>query len=311
MFSAGTRAYVHVSAFSGKKLGPKRHSLGFVSEGEQVFVADYVRNFPNPKQSFILIPMQVVFTRFGKEHKSRMEAKSFLNIVPAFFSNFASDHSIETRTHEIIDIFKGDEFIKNSVWREITDEYAGSGATAGIMTPIYQDRPSVMDANDTEAWISAVLRNRYFTYLVMRNKNLPTLVRALYPHDNLLMWIANAVRDSSPRRDLMKWGHERRENMDALVVTLRKMTTMFNKSFSLSSHRSWRRTLSSHSVGPSDINSITSWALSGMLDKSETLAKKMVLIADNQKNIPSKIYGLSKTLPGVRAAYLSLKPKHI
>lgn len=311
MFSAGTKAYVHVSAFSGKKLGPKRHSLGFVSEGEQIFIVDHVKNFPNPKQSFILIPSHVVFTRFGKEHKSRMEAKGFLNVIPIFYSNAASNSAVEANTHEVINILKGDEFIKNLAWRDLADENAGSGSTAGIITPIHQQRPDVMNANDKEAWISAVLRNRHFTYLVMRNRNLPTLLRTLYPHDNLLGWISNAVRDSSPRRDLMKWAHDCSLNMDALVLTLRKMKAVFDKSFALSTHKNWTSTLTIGSFNSSDVNSITSWAITGMLDQSGTFEEKMKLIASNYKKLPSKVYGLSKSLPGIRSAYLSLKPKHI
>lgn len=308
MFSAGTRAYVHISAFSGKKLGPKRHSLGFVSEGEHVFIADHVRDFPDPKQSFILIPMHVVFTRFGKERKSRVEAKSFLNILPVFYSNF---EDTETRTLKVLNCLRSGELHTNSAWQELVHEYAGRDATVGVMTTIQSYSPSAMDANNTEAWVSSVLRNRYFTYLVMRNRNLPTLIRALYPHDNLLVWIANAVRDASPRRDLMKWSHESSQNMAALVVTLRKMTTIFNKSFGRSSAKGWSKSISAGNFNGSDVNSFTSWVVSGMLDNPGNFKDKMDLISKNYKKIPSRIFALSKTLPGVRAAYLSLKPKHI
>ena len=53
MFLAGTRVYACSSAVVGKKLGPKRHSLGFVSDGGGAFHIDYIKNFPIKEQSFI------------------------------------------------------------------------------------------------------------------------------------------------------------------------------------------------------------------------------------------------------------------
>ena len=301
MFSAGTKVSVCCSAISGKKMGPKCHSLGYISGSSTAHYINYNKMFPIKNQSFIIFPLTIIFTRYGKETKQRCEARSFLQLVPASADPPSTVKS--KKIEEIISILKGDELSKNPLWYDIACNYSNEPSHIGVAIPTNSKGVSRLEGNEARAWIISILRCEPFRNLIMKNRHLPTL-RAMISSD-LLVWISNAVKGSNPRRDLLSWADDEQGNMEALLAALRRLMTTFDKRMHINSLRDIKHHFGSGNI---DTNAYVTWLVGGMFD--DVIFKSKLKMADGLP-IGNSLRNITKNLETTRSVYQTLSPKYI
>lgn len=301
MFPAGTRVYVCSSSITGKKLGPKRHSLGYVSDSNTARHINSIKNFPFAEQSFLFVPLQIVFTKYGKEKRHRLETRSFFNIIPTFTnSNTNNKDKCPKRINEILEHFNKGELSKNQHWLDWLELVEDTiPPTIGVVIPMRS--PTKMDIDESKAWVISILKNESFKRLVVKNRSLHM------SSDPVLVWLANAVKHSSPRRDLLLWAEDDPKNMCALICHIRRLNATFDKRMLERSMRYMKRGL--ESGGGINTNNFINWYINHMLSDESILARKREII--NPRNISSSLINLAVGVDRVRTAYLTLRPKYI
>jgi len=302
MFSAGTRVYVYSSSLS-KKLGPKRHSVGYISSCENTFVIQNVANFPIKDQAFIMSIAKVIFTRYGKEEKERYEARDFLNIIPTFVQEYKG--SVSTRVTEVLDIFNNNG-LDGGAWETAASDYMSHSISAcGTLIPLSCNNIEDIRGKDFTAWVTAILRNEHFTYILKTSRNLPTL-NVVTDNKKLLMWAANAARSQSARRDLLRWATDDTDHMRQLVELFQTVRTIFNLRIKMTADKNMKSHLNNH--GSVDIHHLAHWYIDNMFEDSQfkDKHKKFAL-----KGKGSSISAFVTTMPEIRSTYLTLKPKYV
>lgn len=302
MFPAGTRVYVCSSAIIGKKFGPKRHSLGFISGRDGASLVKFVKNFPLKNQSFVLIPLKIVFTRYGKEEKSRCESREFIQILPVF-SNIQDPTIVINRTKKIISTFDDGDLAKNPGWNDVVRHYTKGSRNIGTVIPIDCEGAALMNENETKAWVNSILHDSNFRNIISINRGLPTL-RKLAGHPDLLIWVSNAVRKSKARQDLLLWAADDPENMERLVILLRGINTAFSK-----------RMLTNTETEPkysNQINSFLTWLTYGAFGNEGNIKKKGDVIGKiNGAAAAPSLRGYTENLAPTLSTYLNFKPKYV
>jgi len=306
MFSAGTRVYICSSAVAGKKLGPKRHSLGYVSDNNAVSTIKYVKNFPMGNQSFVVTPLKIVFTRYGKEEKQRCERRDFLQILPIFDKDRGSAATVKL-TKEVISVFNDGELSKNPFWKELGANYVSVSANIGSVIPIgHRKIAEITTGNETKAWISSILHNQLFLNLIKNNRNLQTL-KHLTNDDDLFVWLSNASRKSSTRHDLLHWAEEHTNNMKRLVRILRCTTIAFDKRVLDFETRSANIMLDKSSFRTS---SFFNWLINRLFDDESIMSRKENAVNSAIGSKPSHLI-FTRNMRSVRSTYLNLKLKYV
>jgi len=305
MFSAGTRVYACSSAVTGKKLGPKRHSLGYISNNESTYYVKYVEDFPIKNQAFMFTPLTIVFTQYGKEKKQRCESRNFLQILP-IFESAREPHTIAELTKQIISIFNGGELSKNAHWRALCNNYIGDPTNIGTILPVGHTKVSKMSENDTNAWVSSIIRNKPFGHLIKKNRQLSTLKYAV-PETELLSWLANAMRVNSVWQDLISWSKKYPDNMVRLVNTLQQLNIAFNKRMFDNDIRDGRVMLDSGTIR---IESFLTWIINGLFSDERIINKKGDIIEKARKCARTQ-HILARNIKSTRSTYLNLKPKYV
>lgn len=304
MLLAGTRVYACCSAITGKKLGPKRYSLGYVSDNTESYYIKYVKNFPIKNQTFMFTPLKIVFTRYGKEEKQRNETRDFLQILPLFDSSKLPD-TIPDTIKQIVSVFNSGELSKNNYWRDLCNNYIPDGSHIGTIIPVRHTSAAKMDSKGTEAWMSSILQNRQFRALISANKYLQTLKDMTCDID-LFVWIANAVNKGSARRDLYRWASEEQENTERLATILRRINTAFNKRMLDQNTKDGAVMLDS----TFQLNSFLTWLAYGVLDAEKITTDKIGTV-EQAKGTSSEHLTLTKNMGVTRSTYLNLKPKYV
>ncbi len=303
MFSAGTRVYIHSSSITGKKLGPKRHSLGYISDSDRVHIVNRVRNFPIKEQYFLLVPLKIVFTKYGKEEKSRHEIREFINFIPVFLKG-DKDHVIKT-TIKILDYFSNGEFAENPAWSDLASKYVSNPTNVGTIIPTLNHSTVKMDGNEIRAWITSILNNTAFKHTIIHNRDLRTLKKLQPTFTNLITWLSNAVRDSNARNDLFRWAGDSPGNMDVLVRFLRCINAVFSKRILEGNMKFMRDRL--RMTKPIDINTFAGWYIDRILEDN-SLSEKKLKIA---RHLDHNSLSLANCTHTVCSTYLTLKPKYI
>jgi hypothetical protein len=304
MLLAGTRVYACCSAITGKKLGPKRYSLGYVSDNNDTYYIKYVKNFPIKNQTFMFTPLKIVFTRYGKEEKQRNETRDFLQILPLFDSSKLSD-TIPDTIKQIVSVFNGGELSKNTYWRDLCNNYIPDGTHIGTIMPVRHTSAAKMDSKDTEAWMSSILQNREFRALITANKYLQTLKDMTCDID-IFVWLSNAVNKGSARRDLYRWASEEQENTERLATVLRRINIAFNKRM-LDQNIKDGVFMLDHAF---QANSFLTWLVYGMLDAKKIIIDKIDTV-EQAKGTNKENLALIKNIGITRSTYLNLKPKYV
>jgi len=303
MFSAGTRVYACSSAVTGKKLGPKRHSLGYISDSNEAHYISHISNFPIKNQSFILVPLKIVFTRYGREKKQRCEAREFLQILPVIKEKRDGD-AISKLTKQIISIFNDNELTKNTRWRALCSSHANTTSHFGTVLPVGCAKASRMEGEEVNAWLSSILRNRLFSSLIRGNRDLSTL-KSLVGNNDLLIWISNAVSKGKTRQDLITWANEHPGNMHQLIETIQNINTTFTSRMLNNNIKDGEILLK----GSLRTNSYLTWITDRMFDDKEIITKKINIV---QKTVTSSnLINFAKNLEYIRSEYLNLKPKYV
>ena len=300
MFSAGTKVYVCCSSVTGKKLGPKRHSLGYISGGNTAYFINYNKAFPIKNQAFIIFPIKIVFTKYGKEEKKRCEAREFLHILPVFVS--PPEKVNVGKIEEVIRVLQGDELSKNSVWYDIGCNYNNDPSSIGTVIPVGSAGTAQLEGNEARAWITSLLRHDTFRHLIIHNKNLPTLKNIV--NNDILIWLSNAVKGSNARRDLLRWAEDDSDHMRSLIRALRMLTIIFDKR-----GHDQSLTVFDKLKGNPDMQSYLSWLTKGLFEEKSTLLKKVEIA--KKISLDSSLANITKSIHLVRSTYLSLKPKYV
>lgn len=297
MFQAGTKVYVCGSSVTGKKLGPKRHSLGYVSNTQMASVINPVKNFPVKDQRFILFPLKVIFTRYGKEKKLRSEHRDFLHIMPLYFD---ACHEVNVgKIQEVIRILKSGELSKNPMWYDIGCNYSQDPSNIGTLLPVYSKSVAQLKGNEAKAWVYSIIRNDIFRHLIMKNKYLPTLITMA--DSDIVNWVSNSMKGSGPRRDLIRWADDDPQNMRRLVIVVRALSTAFGKRIQEN-----QRTLSSVSL---ESNSYFTWLMDNLFSDIDGFENKIKVA--KKLGISSSLEQATKNTKLVRDTYLTLKPSYI
>jgi len=305
MFSAGTRVCVHASSITGKRLGPKQHSLGYVCSSNTVFYVNYVKNFPIQRQNFIFVPTMVVFTRYGREQKERSEIKRFVQVLPIFLDHI-SNSEISIRTKKVIKILEGDELRKNDFWRELSSNYVDNPNNIGIIIPTGHTKAAIMTGNEAVSWVSAVLRNDTFSFLVRHHSK--RLHASNIVNNDILSWLSSAVRGNRSHKDLLEWATNDVHNMKKLICAMRTLLISFNKR-SFDSSTSSSSGVLNYNGQVQDLNSFCNWLTLGLFEGDEVIKQREEILS-KLKLEPSMI-NLYRNLRPARDIYLSIKPKHV
>ncbi len=302
MFSSGARVYVHSSSVSGKKLGPKPHSLGFVSMVSNCNIIDGVADFPIPKQKFIVCPMDIIFTRFGREQRERSENKHILAIMPAFFET--KGINVHEQVDEMLDLFTDRELCKNENWRDLAGHYGAS--SVAVLLPV-RGKVSSLGANDVWSYASSLLRNHAFSSLIRSNYQLPTLTKLFPQRPDLFKWTAAACGSSSSSTSLRRWAEESGHHMNELLIFMRAVSAAFNKA-NVENGLKWAN--EHMDVGGMGMDTFLTWFLEGIYDGEKVMLQKINL-AKKGNRIHSKLSNLIDCTRLVRASYLNLKLKYV
>ncbi len=306
MFSAGTRVYICSSAVAGKKLGPKRHSLGYVSDNRAASHIRFVKNFPVKNQSFVFVPLKIIFTRYGKEEKQRCETRDFLQILPVFDKDRGS--AVVTKlTEEVISIFNSGELVKNPNWAELGANYVGSPINIGSVIPFGCKKiTKIIAGNETKAWVSSILRNQIFRNLIQVNKNLRPLIH-LTNDKELFVWLTNTVRKGTARQDLLHWADSDAKNMERLVRILRCTTTAFNKRVLDFDTKTAETTFNK---GDLRTPLFFTWLTNKLFDDKSIMNRKEDIINSAAGSKQSHLIFV-RNMKSVRSTYLNLKLKYV
>jgi hypothetical protein len=307
MFSAGTRVYACSSAITGKKLGPKRHSLGYVSNSGTTYHVKYVRDFPIKNQTFMFTPLTIVFTRYGKEEKQRCETRDFLQILPVF-ENGREQQTISETVKQIISIFNGGELSKNTHWRSLCNNYVNDPTNIGTVLPVGCTKPGTMSKNDSNAWVSSIIRNKHFRQLIKikKNRELPAF-KNLVADSELPIWLANAMRLNKTRHDLISWSKADPKNMIRLIGVLRRLNIVFNKRMFDNNMKDGTTMLDNGSVR---IDPFLTWLSNELLSDERIIIRKGGIIKGSRKCLGTH-NNLARNLRVTRSTYLNLKPKYV
>jgi len=307
MFSAGTRVYACSSAVTGKKLGPKRHSLGYISNNGSTYYIKYVRDFPIKNQAFMFIPLTIVFTRYGKEEKQRCETRDFLQILPIFEVG-KEPQAISKLTEQIISILNGGELSKNAYWRDLCKNYVDDPINIGTVLPIGYAKVSKIPDDDADAWVSSIIRNKFFGQIlkIKKNRDLPAL-RNLAGDSELLIWISNAMRLNKTRQDLISWSKADPKNMIRMIGLLQRLNIAFNKRIFDNDLKDGTTMLKK---GPVRIDSFLTWLINGLFSDERIIIRKGDIIKRSSRCTRAQ-NDLARNLETTRSTYLNLKPKYV
>lgn len=307
MFSAGTRVYTCSSSIIGKKLGPKRHSLGYISSSGAAHFVNYVRDFPIKEQSFVLFPLEIVFTKYGKEEKQRCETRGFLQILPVFTTSVYEESVTIKKIQEIIGILNRGELSKNSHWYNIASNYVNNPLNMGTVIPVGHTSASRMSDNEALAWVTSILRNPNFRHLIRTHRHLPTLKAVVT--DDFLTWFSNAVTSSHIRKDLLRWANEETPHMEALLESIQCINTIFCRGMHNDSCGITATKIKKGKI--KNINLFSSWLLADLFQDENIIKGKENIVYGSPIDSNSKLTNLTKCMRSVRATYLTIKPKYI
>lgn len=285
MFPAGTKVRVCYSTVTGKKLGPKRNSVGFVSHAKMIQFVDQLENFPIKNQSFVLFLLKIIFTRYGNELKSRSEVREFVQILPVFKKKINRND-----VKKVIEILQGKELTKNSSWSKIWPSYK-----LGTVIPINSEQVSHMDFNEFKSWLLSLLMNPGFATSLIKNRNILTLNNTMNP--DLIIWLSNAARDPIPRIDLLKWAKSDSENVVSLINTMRILNSIIFSKNSLKNIK--------------DINQTSSLEHKLLFFTNDLFSNENLINAKldsiNTLNLGKSLHHIIENLRLVRSTYLNLK----
>jgi len=296
MFSAGTKVYVHTSSVVGKKLGPKRHSLGYISDADDIFFANHIKEFPIKHQCFIFVPTKIIFTRYGKEQKERSEAREFIQIIPVFLESISKE-SIVARIKEIIAIMNAGNLYKNHHWAELCSHYGDNTLNMGVVIPVGHTNPAPMRDNEAVSYINSVLRNRDFIRLI----RYPGSLIKKQVNENVFSYLYQASRGNKATKELLNWAATP-ENMSMLLTTMRYLNTALSK-------RLLENNSSKIPKEMRDITSFSDWLFKGLFEGNRTLKRKEELL--NKITLSNDKICLYQCARPTRDTYLNIKPQHV
>jgi len=264
-----------------------------------------MRDFPIKDQSFVLIPLHIVFTRYGKEEKRRCETREFLQILPVSLTSVYEESVTVKRIQDIIKILNKGELFKNSNWHNMACNYSSNPLNIGTVIPVGHTNVTRMDDNEAKAWIVSILRNPSFGQLVRTHRHLPTL-KALVT-DDLLAWVSNAVRSSSARNDLLRWAEDEPQHMRTLLRDVQCINAVFCRGVHNSSMKAMKNMIMKGRV--KDINPFSFWLLTELFQDESIIKEKENIVYG--ASIGNNFTNLTKCMRPIRNTYLTIKPNHV
>jgi hypothetical protein len=259
-----------------------------------------MKDFPINKQTFMITPLKVVFTRYGNEERRRRETRNFFHITPTF----PKEHCTSEQVNNILKIFRRGEFKNNPQWQQMMG--SSSEIPMGIALPLESNALESMDMLESKAWVKSLLLNPSFQHSIGRGKSLPTLKSVINP--DLLVWIANATRKASARSSMFEWATDTRQSMKELIYAMQALKSVFNKG---NHTRQLNKMLGSLGGGSLEYEQFTLWYTDNFMDVAgaRLINKPVVkLITDRKDTIKINFMNNMET---VRKTYLTHKPKHV
>ena len=301
MFSAGTRVSVYASSVPGQKTGPKQHSIGYVSNVEPAYLSSTIKDFPIPDRTFLVTPMKVVFTRFGRQKRRRMETKHFLNVIPA---SFVSGTCTKKVIDEILSLFNNGELRTNSNWSKINKDYNTN--TIGTLLPIgCNNNIDMANCDEALAFVTAMLNNHYFSILI-NNKHLSALYNLTKDKD-MVTWLGNASKQTKTRISLFGWAKERPTNLSKLVYLVQVIRILFHKrSVETAFKFMGLRVKQGREIG---FEKFMAWYTDGLFESEQLTIRKATIV--NTKSFGPSSSAFMNNMNTVRDTYLAHKPKYI
>ena len=297
MFPAGTKVYVHSSNATGKKLGPKTHSLGYVSVRNQVYYTPHksISHFAIKGQDFVVSPMKIVFTRYGREKRSRVETRSFLNVMPGFVD--ATGINIRERVAEVLKILQKD-FNDNYEWRHTAGAFGCN--FVGTLLPIRSINSRAMDLDEVKAWFTALVRCPEYAPVVAKNRNFITFKNLHKVNSSLYLWVSKAASSASALNSIFDWAEDEDDNLEALIHFTRITRTCLQK-------RQLLKDLSMKSFGSND--SFMTWFMRDMFTEDTIMNQKYK--ATSSMGLSNAQRNFTDCMRLVRNIYLNSKPKYV
>lgn len=326
MFDVGTRVVVLASSVK-KGFGTKQGSIGYVSNRQQIAYIHHIK--PHRYLSFLATPTIIAFSRYGYEEKRRCEFRTVISVIPAFIGNILKKDAIQ-EVEKIVDIFQGEEFSKNPLWKDwLSNTFKSVDPKLAVLAPAGNLRIENMlnHPTDVRAWMESILRSQAMGPVLVANKHNNEI---FYPQidSSLITMVSNAHRSRSTLRHLMDWAMANPENLGKIITHIRALSTVYNLRTRQYQLEFFKRTLKGRNYGgvqdgdkpPRDINgNVKGYSppfnfegffntyMSAFFEKSQMKEKEVV--AGQSKS--SQIREIAKGMRYVRSAMTRLVPKTI
>lgn len=292
MFMPGARLKVYTSTFTGKRLGPRKNSVGYFIQGEG---GDSVMQHKG--HLFFLIPMHITFLRYGNEKKRRNETKKFLGLLPLSVNKSSK---LRKDINNAIDYLSGPEFYSDEFLRSTNNQYKASAA--GIILP--SNKRSKMDFDDFKAWFFAILKNHRMISTIVKSRNFNKLLD-LHPNyrsicDNLY----STLKDGSARKALLEYLEENNTYREDAISFLMLLNYTLKKRKIMSEERDWAITLKHH-IASVNLTQILKWQNEFMFEDLAIFQKKYRLIKKFEAKLQSGIRRPIRNMAETRKALVT------
>lgn len=222
MIKTGTKIII-LSSSCRKKTGPRKGSIGFVSQMKQ-----YGSEISYIEEEDVFVNLtRVVFTRYGFESKERMELKYFMNVLPNYMAKRKIGPVLINKSAEVM---KSDHTRITLLKRRYMDVYGKTAAlaTVGVMVPI-QTTDNIMSFSDNifSAWLYSFLRENRFIWLVRKACAKPGQVSNIISLATLDI-MGELCRDNTFRKEMLPKIAQDTKMKESTIDLVRKLNTIGN-----------------------------------------------------------------------------------
>jgi len=243
--------------------------------------------------------MKIVFSRYGREARSRCELRSFANIVPVDWNTISKVENV----NKTLSLFKRGSLLNKS-W---SDSIKGYGScTIGTLLPVIRS-DGLSLSKEFRQFATAVLRNPTINFLLNKNRNLPTLL-SIVENQSLLNWICNSASQSKTRASLFMWAEEHKNNLATLLYTVQVIKAAVRKRMVESTMKNIKFKVDNRSDVSFDV--FSDWYVDGLFE-SASLLKRRSEISSTARTFGPAYHTFIASINVVRDTYLTHKPKHI
>jgi len=290
MFLPGTRLKIYTSSFTGKKLGPRKNSIGyFVSANPSQIVL-------HDNAVYFLSPLRITFLKYGNESRTRAETKTAISVLPLFVGQRRKDPP------EVFDYLYGQSFVKDPFWKVITAKHRA--LATGIILPAKQK--DEIDFENFKAWIYATTKNNLIFKAILNGRQFSKITEMRNEYKDLLDQMYHFVRATESRRKFLEQCKINEQYMVDLIQFMQVLTAVVRRHMSMADMRSLDY-LMTHYGQHSGLKDLIEWQTRFMFEDRTIFAEKNKLLKKYNRKIASKsdVIEATRTLADTRETLIT------